>query len=95
LRRTNLEEKFRGFSTELLSAHISESKLAGLKGLRSSQGQPLLDTWSENALVETDGFGGLALTTNGAWFAGNMTSELFQALQAIDLTVDCKESKPQ
>ncbi len=94
LRRTNLEEKFRSFSTELLSAHISESKLAGLIGLRPSQGRPLLDIWLENALVETDSIGGLALTANGAWFAGNMTSELFQALQAIDLTVDCKKSKP-
>lgn len=94
LLRTELEQKYRGLSTQLLSAHIFAPNLTDFEELRSPQGQRLLDLWSENALVEADGLGGLVLTSNGAWFAGNMTSELFQALQASNHTVALRDLKP-
>lgn len=91
LRRTDIEQVFHGLSTELLSSHISKSKLADFQGLQASRGERLLDLWLENALVEADGFGGLSLTSNGSWFAGNMTSDLYQALLLNDHTATIKD----
>ena len=75
LRRTSHESELRPITTAVLSNHIPNSLLTALQ--KSINGQmPLLERWQNLALIEPAPDGGFWLTTNGAWFAGNMIKEL-------------------
>jgi hypothetical protein len=44
----------------------------------------ILERWKRHYLVRPDELGGLSLTTNGAWLAGNMVQELKDAAVAAE-----------
>lgn len=70
LRRTPAENELLPLTTAVLSGHIPAHLLPDL------QRRSLMERWQRLALVEPASAGGLALTTNGAWFAGNMIRDL-------------------
>ena len=80
LQRTTLEDCAQPLVSAILSGTIP-ADYTSLLGLPSQDGTPPLERWLANALVERDAQGGLRLTTNGSWFAGNLVADANQAMQ--------------
>jgi hypothetical protein len=89
LRRNALENVMQPLVTAILSSHIApellpmlvepggfraDSKAYGDPGERG--GSSLLECWLSNELVAWESNGGVQLTANGAWFAGNLVNDL-------------------
>ena len=76
LRRTQREQLAHAPTTAILSGTLSAEMLAFIRQSTRADGAGLVDGWLERQLVASDGQGGLRLTANGAWFAGNMIAEM-------------------
>jgi len=75
LRRNAQETKLQPLTAAILSASIQQDLFADFNRIIIS-GIPLIERWLAHSLVRWDANGGLDLTTNGTWFAGNMVTEL-------------------
>jgi len=75
LRRNAQEIQLQPLTIAILSGHIQRDLIADLNRFTIS-GIPLVERWLAHSLVRWDANGGLDLTTNGTWFAGNMVTEL-------------------
>ncbi len=76
LRRNALENVMHPLATALLSSHINHQFLPAFLE-PGDQGEPsLIDCWMENGMLENEAGGGVQLTANGAWFAGNLVHDL-------------------
>jgi oxygen-independent coproporphyrinogen-3 oxidase len=74
LRRTAYENAMQPITTAIMSGDIGPDLLPVLEaGGRDGR---LRENWLQMRLVEESDRGGLSLTTNGSWFAGNMIKEL-------------------
>jgi hypothetical protein len=89
LRLNALENVMQPLVTAILSSHIPPGLLPALaepvgpwvetKGQGKTggcDGPSLLECWLANELVEWEPSGGVQLTANGAWFAGNLVNDL-------------------
>jgi coproporphyrinogen III oxidase-like Fe-S oxidoreductase len=77
LRRTALEDRIFPLTTAILSGRVPPGYTPYFQ-LPGANGVPLIEHWLANALIETTPNGGLQLTTNGSWFAGNIVEEINQ-----------------
>lgn len=73
LRRTATESEMHPVTTALMSSHIPRRLVPSFG--RQPDRAPLTDRWLNLGLVAGADGGGLRLTTNGSWFAGNMINE--------------------
>jgi coproporphyrinogen III oxidase-like Fe-S oxidoreductase len=80
LKRTILEDCAQPLISAILSGTIS-ADFTSLLGLPDVDGIPPIERWLANALVEPDGAGGMRLTANGSWFAGNLVADANQAVR--------------
>ncbi len=76
LRRTPQENRIKPLMTAVLSSHIPADLLPAFQARISPDHVSLVERWFDSALVQPAPDGGLELTTNGVWFAGNMINEL-------------------
>jgi coproporphyrinogen III oxidase-like Fe-S oxidoreductase len=75
--RENPHEKWaKPLETAILSGFVPAPLVRDLRQLVLPTGRAVLERWIEHALVTSNEDGGLSLTTNGSWLAGNMVSEL-------------------
>jgi len=81
LRRNALEIRLQPLTTAILSGHISSDLVLELNRFHSS-GYSLIERWISHSLLRPEGHGGLSLTTNGTWFAGNMISDVKSCVQS-------------
>jgi len=82
LRKNRLEKRLQPLTTAILAGHIPPQLMPDLTSLSEPEGA-LRDRWLQHALVRADAAGGLTLTTNGTWFAGDMVGELKGGLVEI------------
>lgn len=80
LHRTALEDCAQPLVSAILSGTISPD-FTSLLGLPGEDGISPMQRWLANALVEPDADGGLRLTTNGSWFAGNLVADANQSIR--------------
>jgi coproporphyrinogen III oxidase-like Fe-S oxidoreductase len=80
LQRTPLEDCAQPLVSAILSGTISPEYLS-LLGMPAQDGKSPIQRWLENALVEPETLGGLCLTTNGSWFAGNLVADANEAIR--------------
>lgn len=80
LRKNELEKRLQPLITAILSGHIPPILVPEFHELRFS-GWSLVERWVSHALVRPEVNGGLALTSNGTWFAGNMINEVNSSVQ--------------
>jgi len=77
LRRTALEQRLHPLETAVLSGDIDTATVRAIDD--NPAGVALSRRWGEAGLVRSEPDGGLALTTRGSWFAGNLIGELTAA----------------
>jgi len=74
LRRTKFENEMHAVTTAIMSGRIPRGLSHYLQV--TVDGVSLRDRWLDLGLVQDAGDGGVALLTNGSWFAGNMMRQL-------------------
>ncbi len=72
LRQNAIENRLHPLTTAILSSHVPPEFVSELSAGR----QNLLERWLAGALMTMAADGGLYLTANGAWFAGNLIDDL-------------------
>ncbi len=82
LRRSPFEDFLYPLETAIFSGHITPAMLSILEYF-SENGTPLLEKWLAHKMIELDSSGNAFLTTNGAWFAGNLAAELKNWLSVL------------
>jgi coproporphyrinogen III oxidase-like Fe-S oxidoreductase len=75
LRRTRRENELLPLTTAILANTIPPKYLPFLYQ-KTQSGLSLLEKWHLSALITPSSQGGFSLTTNGAWFAGNMIHDM-------------------
>jgi coproporphyrinogen III oxidase-like Fe-S oxidoreductase len=76
-RRNALENALHPVTMAILAGSVPPALVPALEVRLPDAGQTLLERWFDLALLEKrDQDGGLCLTANGSWFAGNMISQL-------------------
>jgi coproporphyrinogen III oxidase-like Fe-S oxidoreductase len=80
LRRSALENRLNPLILAIQSGTIHSLALDIFKSLPGSPEKSLVDRWLKHALLEPAPTGGLRLTANGSWFAGNMIAEVIDAI---------------
>lgn len=80
LRRNEFENMLHPIAVAILSSNIHPEEVSYLTNLHPQKASAIIDHWLEMELVEQTSEGGLTLTNNGSWFAGNMIAELKKLL---------------
>jgi coproporphyrinogen III oxidase-like Fe-S oxidoreductase len=76
LRRRPLEDIAHQPITAILSGTLSLEMLDLIRKTAHTNGEDLVLGWQKRRLIEPGEHGGVRLTANGSWFAGNMIAEL-------------------